>query len=138
MSDPLDKIISTLHLYLPLVSLQTTNEKLLDSYRDVFVYLDSKLTNLANFSYTEQQMLNFCQQIKFFIQTNPCLQKFLVELPQLNALASAGTSSKQEIADEVRLRALTEERAVASSASLDVCESYHCAAFTLNCTALCK
>ncbi|CAF3238633.1 unnamed protein product [Rotaria sp. Silwood2] len=89
LSDPLDKIISTLQLYLPLVSMATTNEKLLDSYRDVLIYLDSKLGNTSNFSYTEQQLISFCQQIKFFIQANPCLQKFLVDLPQLNALASS-------------------------------------------------
>ena len=35
LSDPLDKIISTLQLYLPLVSTTTTNEKLLEAYRDV-------------------------------------------------------------------------------------------------------
>ena len=92
LSDPLDKIISTLHLYLPLVSITTTNEKLLDTYRDVFIYLDSKLVNPSNFSYTEQQLINLCQQIKFFIKTNPCLQKFLVDVPQLSALAASSTT----------------------------------------------
>ncbi|CAF3642534.1 unnamed protein product [Adineta steineri] len=92
LSDPLDKIISTLQLYLPLVSLTTTNEKLLDSYRDVFIYLDSKLTNPLNFLYTEQQLINLSQQMKFFIQTNPCLQKFLVDMPQLNVLACSTTT----------------------------------------------
>ncbi|CAF3737782.1 unnamed protein product [Rotaria sp. Silwood1] len=91
LSDPLDKIISTLQLYLPLVSMITINEKLLDSYHDVLIYLDSKLNNPLNFSYTEQQLINFCQQIKFFIQTNPCLQKFLVDLPQLNILTTSST-----------------------------------------------
>jgi hypothetical protein len=89
LSDPLDKIISTLQLYLPLVSITTTNEKLLDSYRDVFVYLDSKLNNPLNFTYTEQQLINLSQQIRFFIQTNPCLQKFLVNIPKLTALATS-------------------------------------------------
>jgi hypothetical protein len=93
----LDKIISTLHLYLPLVS-TTTNEKLLDSYRDVFLYLDSKLINPLNFSYTEQQLL---KQIKFFIQINPCLQKFLVDVPQLNALASSTAKLNKGNTDEV-------------------------------------
>ena len=97
----MDKIISTLHLYLPLVSTITTNEKLLESYRDVFKYLDSKLMNPSNFSYTEQQLINFCQQIKFFIQTNPCLQKFLVDVPQLNALASSLTMINKGNTDEV-------------------------------------
>ncbi|CAF1056677.1 unnamed protein product [Adineta steineri] len=92
LSDPLDKIISTLQLYLPLVSLTTTNDKLLDSYRDVFIYLDSKLTNPLNFLYTEQQLINLSQQMKFFIQTNPCLQKFLVDMPQLNVLACSTTT----------------------------------------------
>jgi len=93
----LDKIISTLHLYLPLVS-TTTNEKLLDSYRDVFLYLDSKLINPLNFSSTEQQLL---KQIKFFIQINPCLQKFLVDVPQLNALTSSTAKLNKGNTDEV-------------------------------------
>jgi len=93
----LDKIISTLHLYLPLVS-TTTNEKLLDSYRDVFLYLDSKLINPLNFSSTEQQLL---KQIKFFIQINPCLQKFLVDIPQLNALTSSTAKLNKGNTDEV-------------------------------------
>jgi hypothetical protein len=93
----LDKIISTLHLYLPLVS-TTTNEKLLDSYRDVFLYLDSKLINPSNFSSTEQQLL---KQIKFFIQINPCLQKFLVDVPQLNALTSSIAKPNKGNTDEV-------------------------------------
>jgi hypothetical protein len=80
----------------------TTNEKLLESYRDVFKYLDSKLMNPMNFSYTEQHLINLCQQIKFFIQTNPCLQKFLVDLPQLNALASSATMINKGNMDEVR------------------------------------
>jgi len=93
----LDKIISTLHLYLPLVS-TTTNEKLLDSYRDVFLYLDSKLINPLNFSSTEQQLL---KQIRFFIQINPCLQKFLVDVPQLNALTSSTAKLNKGNTDEV-------------------------------------
>ncbi len=93
----MDKIISTLHLYLPLVS-TTTNEKLLDSYRDVFLYLDSKLINPSNFSSTEQQLL---KQIKFFIQINPCLQKFLVDVPQLNALTSSIAKPNKGNTDEV-------------------------------------
>jgi hypothetical protein len=97
----LDKIISTLHLYLPLVSTTTTNEKLLDSYRNVLIYVDSKLVNPTNFSYTDQQLINFCQQIKFFIQTNPCLQKFLIDVPQLNALASSITIINKGNTDEV-------------------------------------
>ena len=83
LSESLDKIITTLELYLPLVLTTTTNEKLLNTYRDVFVYLDSKLANRSNFSYTDQQLIYHCQQIRFFIQTNPCLQKFLVDIPQL-------------------------------------------------------
>jgi hypothetical protein len=97
----LDKIISTLQLYLPLVSTTTNNEKLLDSYRDVFIYLDSKLVNPLNFTYSEQQLINFCQQIKFFIQINPCLQKFLVDVPQLNALALSATMINKGSTDEV-------------------------------------
>ena len=91
LSDPLEKIISTLQLYLPLVSTTVVNEKLLDSYRDLIIYLDSKLVNPFNFSYTEQQLVNFCQQIKFFIQANPCLQKLAIDMPQLNAIASSKT-----------------------------------------------
>ncbi|UJR31471.1 hypothetical protein I4U23_018960 [Adineta vaga] len=100
LSDAEDKIISTLHLYLPLVSPTTTNEKLLEAYRDVFIYLDSKLANPSNFSYTEQQLINFCQQIRFFIQKNPCLQKFSNDIPQLNALASSTTKTNKENTDE--------------------------------------
>ncbi|CAF0977083.1 unnamed protein product [Rotaria sordida] len=113
LSDPLDKIISTLQLYLPLVSITTTNEKLLDSYRDVFIYLDSKLNNPTNFSYTEQQLINFCQQIKFYIQTNPCLQKFLVDIPQLNALASSSSSSSTIMINKGN----TDEKSLSSSPS---------------------
>lgn len=101
LSDPLDKIISTLQLYLPLVSVTTTNEKLLESYREVLVYLDSKLDNPSNFPYSEQQLIGFCQQIKFFIQTNPSLQKFLVDIPQLNALASSTMLLNRANPDEV-------------------------------------
>ena len=100
----MDKIISTLQLYLPLVSTTTTNEKLLESYRDVFKYLDSKLINPMNFSYSEQQLINLCQQIQFFIQTNPCLKKFLVDLPQLNALVSSTTMINKGNIDEVRCK----------------------------------
>jgi hypothetical protein len=92
----------------------TTNEKLLESYRDVFKYLDSKLMNPMNFSYTEQHLINLCQQIKFFIQTNPCLQKFLVDLPQLNALASSATMINKGNMDEVRCK-LTFDRVVFSN-----------------------
>lgn len=77
------------------------NDKLLESYRDVLKYLDSKLINPLNFSYTEQQLINLCQQIKFFVQANPSLQKFLNELPQINALASSATMIQKGNMDEV-------------------------------------
>jgi hypothetical protein len=57
--------------------------------------------NPLSFSYTEQQLINLCQQIKFFIQINPCLQKFLVDIPQLNALASSATMIHKGNMDEV-------------------------------------
>jgi hypothetical protein len=84
-----------------LVSTTTTNEKLLDSYRDVFRYVDAKLINPLNFSCSEQHLLNLCQQIKFFIQTNPCLQKFLVDIPQLNALTSSAIMMNKGNTNEV-------------------------------------
>lgn len=96
LSDPLDKIISTIQLYLPLLSLTTTNEKLLEAYRDVFLYLDSKLVNPTNFSYSEKQLIQFCQQIRYFIQNNPSLQKFLNILPQLTALANSSITLIQQ------------------------------------------
>lgn len=107
LCDPLDKMISTLQLYLPLLSLATTNEKLLEAYRDVFVHLDGKLANPANFSYPEKQLIQFCQQIRYFIQINPSLQKFLVTVPQLTALALSHASMiHQGITDEVRFVAI--------------------------------
>ncbi|CAM4872412.1 unnamed protein product [Rotaria socialis] len=106
LSDPLDKIISTLQLYLPLVSLTATDEKLLDSYRNVLIYLDSKLNNPSNFSCSEQQLIGVCQQIQFFIQTNPSLQKFQVDVPQLNALVSSAT---------IISKGNTEEKSLSSS-----------------------
>ncbi|CAF0998317.1 unnamed protein product [Adineta ricciae] len=101
LSDPDDKIISTLLLYLPLVSTTAANDKLLEAYRDVFVYLDSKLANPSNFSCTEQQLIHYCQQMKFFIQKHPSLQKFLFDIPQLSALATSGKPNSNENTDEI-------------------------------------
>jgi hypothetical protein len=112
-------MISTLQLYLPLLSLTTSNEKLLEAYRDVFIYLDAKLANPANFSYPEKQLIQFCQHIRYFIQINPSLQKFLVTVPQLTALALSHASMIHQAAtDEVRFaaRILKErERGLASN-----------------------
>ncbi|CAF2154641.1 unnamed protein product [Rotaria magnacalcarata] len=106
LSDPLDKIISTLQLYLPLVSLTATDEKLPESYRNVLIYLDSKLNNPSNFSCSQQQLIGVCQQIQFFIQTNPRLQKFQVDIPQLNALVSSAA---------IISKGNTEEKSLSSS-----------------------
>ncbi len=86
---------------MPLVLTTTTDEKLLEAYRHVLKYLDSKLVNPLNFSYPEQQLINLCQQIKFFIQINPSLQKFLIDIPQLNALASSVIMINKGNIDEV-------------------------------------
>ena len=94
-------MISTLQLYLPLVSTTTTNEKLLEAYRDALKYLDSKLISPLNFSYSEQQLINLCQQIRFCLQLNPCLQKFLLDIPQLNALAMSTCIGNKGHTDEV-------------------------------------
>ena len=79
----MDKILSTLQLYLPLISTKTVNKKLLDAYRDVLIYLDTNLVHPTKFSYTEQQIINFSQQILFFIQTNPNLQMLSIHIPKL-------------------------------------------------------
>jgi hypothetical protein len=83
LSNTLDKILSTLQLYLPLISAQTINKKLLDAYRDVLIYLDSNLVNPTNFSCTEEKIIHFSHQILFFIQTNPILQTLLSHIPKL-------------------------------------------------------
>lgn len=102
LSEPLDKIILTLQLYLPLLSLTTNNEKLLDAYREVLIYLDSKLDNFANFTYNEQQLIQYCQQIRYFIQNNPSLQKFLNVIPQLTAMSMCSVNlNHSNILEEV-------------------------------------
>lgn len=93
LSDPLEKILSTLQLYLPLLSVKTTNDKLLDAYRDVLIYLDSKLENLSNISYNEQQLIQSCQHIRYFIENNPSLNKLLHVIPQLTALSTSSINS---------------------------------------------
>ncbi len=82
LSNPLDKILFTLQLYLPLISTKAINEKLLDAYRDVLIYLDKNL-NPTKFHCSEQQLINLVQQIFFFIQTNPYLHKLLSHIPKL-------------------------------------------------------
>ena len=94
LSDPLDKILTTLILYLPLLSLKITNDKLLEAYRDVLIYIDSNLVKPSSFAFDERQLELFCQQIRFFVQIHPDLQKFLVQCPRL----AAATGN----ADEVR------------------------------------
>lgn len=68
------------------------------------MYLDSKLIQPSNLPYTEQQLIQICQQIQFFIQINPCLQKYLIDLPQLNTLASMNkiTSDDVSLCDVLR------------------------------------
>jgi hypothetical protein len=100
LSDPLDTIISTLQLYLPLLSLKNNNDKLIEAYRDVLLYLDSKLNTPSNFSYTEQQLIQFCQQIRYFIENNPTLQKYLNILPHLTVIASAASGVNTQIGHE--------------------------------------
>lgn len=78
----MDKIPHTLQLYLPLISTKTLNEKLLDAYRDVLIYLDKNLQP-TKFSYSEQQLINSAQQIFFFIHINPYLQKLSSHISKL-------------------------------------------------------
>ncbi len=66
-----------------MISTRTINEKLLHAYRDVLIYLNSDILNSKKFSYTDQQIINFCQHILFFIQTNPNLKRLLSHIPQL-------------------------------------------------------
>jgi len=82
LSNSLDKILSTLQLYLPLISTKTINEKLLEAYRDVLIYLDKNL-HPTKFICSEQQLINLVQQIFFFIQINPNLNKLLSHIPKL-------------------------------------------------------
>ncbi|CAF1082259.1 unnamed protein product [Rotaria sp. Silwood1] len=83
LSNSLDKILFTLQLYLPLITIKTINDTLIDAYHDVLIYLDLNILNLKNFTYSEQQIINLSQQILFFIQTNKYLQKLSLNIPQL-------------------------------------------------------
>ena len=81
-SAPLEKILVTIQLYLPLVSRKPISKELLEAYREILIHLDSQLTIPHSSSYTEQQLLAF-SQIVFFLQTNPNLMGLLVDLQHL-------------------------------------------------------
>lgn len=81
-SAPLEKILVTIQLYLPLVSRKPISKELLEAYREILIYLDSQLTIPHSSSYTENQLLAF-SQIVFFLQTNPNLTGLLEDLQRL-------------------------------------------------------
>ncbi|CAF1158366.1 unnamed protein product [Rotaria sordida] len=96
LSNSLDKILFTIQLYLPLISIKTINDRLLDAYRDVLIYLDSNILDSKKFTYTEQQIINLSQQILFFIQTNKYLQKLSLNIPQLIKLIQTNKFNSDE------------------------------------------
>ncbi|CAF3134917.1 unnamed protein product [Rotaria sp. Silwood2] len=96
LSNSLDKILFTIQLYLPLISTKTINDKLLDAYRDVLIYLDSNILNAKKFTYPEQQIINLSQQILFFIQANKYLQKLSLHIPQLIKLVQTNKFNSDE------------------------------------------
>lgn len=65
-----------------MISTEKINEKLIEAYRDVLIYLDTNL-HPNKFSSPEQQVINYSQQICFFIQINPFLKKLLTHIPKL-------------------------------------------------------
>lgn len=83
LSNSLDKILFTVQLYLPLISTSKISDKLLEAYRNVLIYLDGNVSSPKNFSYKEEQIIHFCQQILFFIQKNLYLQSLSLHIPQL-------------------------------------------------------
>ena len=80
--NPIDKILQTLQLFLPLISNKTINEKLLNAYGEVLIYLDKNLQSIA-YNDLDNQILFPAQQIFFFLQTNIYLKKLLTHIPKL-------------------------------------------------------
>jgi len=77
-----EKILTTLQLFLPLIAMNTMNEKLIKAYRDVFIYLDKNIHSMQCHDF-ENQIYNPVQQILFFIQNNIHLKNILADLPKL-------------------------------------------------------
>lgn len=88
LSDSLDRILSTIPLFLPLVSSETFNEKLFNAYRNVLMYLDANLS-AKKFTLEKTQVIQYAQQICFYIQTNEKLQRLASHTPKLFHLAKA-------------------------------------------------
>ncbi len=86
----LDKVLITLQLYLPLISTKTLNEKLLNAYRDVLIYLDKNLSP-TKLTHSDEKLINIVQQIFFFIHINPNLQILLSHIPKLIYLIQTKT-----------------------------------------------
>ena len=82
-------------MYLPLISLETFNEKLFNAYRNVLMHLDTNLT-AKKFSYEKTQVVQFAQQICFYIQANQNLQKLSSLIPKLIHLAKTESFYPEE------------------------------------------
>jgi hypothetical protein len=95
-SVPLEKLLHTLPVYLPLISNKTFSKDLFDAYREILIYFDSKLTTSTYFTYSEQQLLSYSQQIFFFIHINPNLEPLLTSLPHLVHLIQRKTLASNQ------------------------------------------
>ncbi|UJR15208.1 hypothetical protein I4U23_002167 [Adineta vaga] len=125
LSNTLDKILFTLQLYLPSISITTINEKLLDAYRDVLIVLDSNLASSTKFTYTEQQIILSCQQILFFIQTNPILARLTVHLPKLTQLVQTKQFSNDEQSFQPALQRFSSVRSSHQLSKVNILEDVH-------------
>ena len=93
-SASLEKILTTLQLYLPSISMQKIDGALLDAYRELLVHLDSKLIHPKNLSSFDSPVVNALEQILFFIQANPNLQHLSSQLPHLVQITKQHTHPK--------------------------------------------
>ena len=94
-SAPLEKILGTIQLYLPLVSCKPISKELLNAYREILIHVDSQLTIPHSSSYPEHQLLSF-SQIAFFLQINPNLKGLLADLPHLIQILQSKTAPSSD------------------------------------------
>ena len=93
-SASMEKILTTLQLYLPSISMQKIDDELLEAYRELLIHLDSKLIHPNNHFSFDSPTVNALQQILFFIQVNPNLQHLCSQLPHLVQITKQHTHPK--------------------------------------------
>ncbi|CAF0788828.1 unnamed protein product [Didymodactylos carnosus] len=122
LDQPLDKILVSLQLYLPLLNLNNDNDELLNAYHQIFNHVNKSLSsslskkefiysvpwspssspsknNHNNQKLINDNLVSICRQLLFFIRIHPMLQKLNDSIKDFETILTTYSKTNNDVND---------------------------------------